>query len=660
MWPLVLVALAATPPAPSVDVEDPWRSSGSFGNDTWLPRDLALERLLAAADEALETDGSDADLEEIFGAWDAALEGAARGAWVRWDTRMHWESTDEVPPLWNDRRTEGLFNAILLRQAASQGALHLPWNAYIEAEAEAALEEALSLPVERAHRPLAELSVRYPGTRASARAALCCSEWERERGREQHALAWLARAQASASLLKDAALDAAINARRAEPATREREPWESADSWEVVDFALLTDDLGSPASGLRGLSRWGEEAVFIQSAELAWTLGTSGSARALSLRELSERAGQPLARGWMRPGSKWRHQPTVHEEVVFSVLGRARSDRSNTLIAFELDDAPLPRWSLGVGGWRGSDGALLAELSDAIGPGAWEFQPGPLVVDDLLIVQARRWELSDSDGRLSLVDPARAEATALALDLVSGALVWKTSLARGSELFGDAGARFSARETPSRAAPSPRLCGSSLVFATGLGACVALDLVDGRAQRAVLGQRVEGSQSSAQAAVAKGLQSSVWTPFGGETAYELALGTGHPDLATSPFTSPPERATEWSSLVGAHSERLLVAVSRRGRHQIEFVAEAPLRAQRSVQLSPGETLQGAHALGSARLLSVSNQGLFVFDLERELYLVGHVPLDPSVTCLPAGLVAAGSWAWALTDAGLYRLRIRDL
>jgi len=362
----------------------------------------------------------------------------------------------------------------------------------------------------------------------------------------------------------------------------------------------------------------------------------------------------------MRPGSKWRHQPTVHEEVVFSVLGRARSDRSNTLIAFELDDAPLPRWSLGVGGWRGSDGALLAELSDAIGPGAWEFQPGPLVVDDLLIVQARRWELSDSDGRLSLVDPARAEATALALDLVSGALVWKTSLARGSELFGDAGARFSARETPSRAAPSPRLCGSSLVFATGLGACVALDLVDGRAQRAVLGQRVEGSQSSAQAAVAKGLQSSVWTPFGGETAYELALGTGHPDLATSPFTSPPERATEWSSLVGAHSERLLVAVSRRGRHQIEFVAEAPLRAQRSVQLSPGETLQGAHALGSARLLSVSNQGLFVFDLERELYLVGHVPLDPSVTCLPAGLVAAGSWAWALTDAGLYRLRIRDL
>jgi hypothetical protein len=656
MWPLVLVAITATPPALSADVEDPWRSKGTFGNDTWLPHDVALERILAAADEALEADGNDAKPEDVFGAWDAALEEAAPGAWVRWDTRMHWESTDEVPPLWSDRRTEGLFSAILLRQAAAGGALHLPWNKYIEGAADAALEAALALPVERAYRPLASLSARYPGSRASARAALYCCEWERERGREHHARAWLARAKESAALLKDEALNAAVLARIEEPPAREHEPWERADSWEVVDFALLTDDLGSPASGVRGLTRWGEEGVFIQSAELAWTLGTRGSAQAISLRGLAERAGQPLARRWMRPGSKWRHQPTVHDEVVFSVLGRARNDRSNALIAFEAGDIPLPRWSLGQGGWRDSKGELLARLADAIGPGAWEFQPGPLVVDDLLIVQARRWELSDSNGRLSLVDPARAEATALALELTSGALVWKAALARGSELFGDPGARFSTAEIPSRSAPSPRLCGSSLVFATGLGACVALDLADGRAQRAVLGQRVEGGIPWAQSAVATNPLSSIWTPYGGETAYEIALGTGHPDLFTSPFTSPPERASEWSSLVGAHDERLLVAVSRRGRHQIELVGES---AHRSVQLSPGETLQGAHALGSARLLSVSDQGLFVFDLERELYLVGHVPLDPSVTCLPAGLVAAGSWAWALTEAGLYRLRIRD-
>ena len=436
------------------------------------------------------------------------------------------------------------------------------------------------------------------------------------------------------------------------------EPWERADAWEVVDFALLTDDLGSPASGVRGLTRFGAEGVFIQSAELAWTLRTEGSAHALSLREVAERAGQPLARQWMRPGSKWRHQPTANEGVLYCVRGRARSERSNALIAFELgDEGVRPRWSLGPGGWRGQDGAPISRLEDAVGPGAWEFQPGSLVVDDLLIVQARRWEVSDSDGRLSMVDPARAEATALALKLESGALAWKTTLARGSERIGDDSARFRAAETPASSAPAPRLCGSSLVFATGLGACVAVDLADGRPQRAVLGQRVEGSQTPSQPAVAKSPGCALWTPLGGERAYELTLGTLHPELANTPFRSAPRSAAEWSSLVGSRDERLLVAVSRRGRHQLELAAEGSERALRSVQLSPGEALQGAHALGSSRLLTVSDQGLFVFDLERELYLVGHVPLDPSVACLPSGLIAAGSWAFALTDAGVYRIRI---
>ncbi|MCH2106299.1 MAG: hypothetical protein MK291_06630, partial [Planctomycetes bacterium] len=542
------------------------------------------------------------------------------------------------------------------RQA--EGALHVPWTEHVQVEAEAAFAAALALPVERAARPLAHLSARYPGTPASARAALWLYELERERGRREHARAWLKRAEESAALLEDAVLDAAIAARTIKPLWSEPEPWERADTWEVVDFALLSDDLGSPASGVRGLTRWGAAGVFIQSAELAWTLGSEGSALGLSLRDVAERAGQPLARRWMRPGSKWRHQPTAHEGVVYCVLGRARSERSNALIAFELGgEGARPRWSLGPGGWRDADGALITRLEDAVGPGAWEFQPGPLVVDDLLILQARRWEVSDSDGRMSMVDPARAEAIALALELESGALVWKTTLARGSEHIGEDGARFKAAETPASSAPAPRLCGSSLVFATGLGACVAVDLADGRPQRAVLGQRVEGSRNLSQPAVAKSKERALWTPLGGEHAYELSLGAHHPDLASSPFSSLPRSAAEWSSLVGSRDGRLLVAVSRRGRHQLELAPEGAERAQRSVQLSPGEALQGAHALGSSRLLTVSDQGLFVFDLDRELYLVGHVPLDPGVACLPDGLVAAGSWAFALTDAGVYRIRI---
>jgi len=658
MWTLVLVALATTPPvSPLPDVEDPWQSKGAFGNDTWLPRDVALERILAGADEILGADGNSADLDDVFGAWNLALGSITDGAWVRWDTRMHWMTTDGAPPLWNDRRIEGLAAAILLRQSGEGGALHGPWTRFVEIEAEAALTAALTLPVERSSGPLAALSTRYPGTRASARAALFCSELDSERGRAHHARSWLSRAEHCARLLADEALLSAVAARRAIPVARETEAWETANGWVVIGHETLIDDLGSPASGVRGLTRWDTNGVFIQSAGRGWALGTKGSASGFALRELADGSGQTLPDGWARPGPSWRHRPSAHGDLVFSVLGRVRDARSNALFAFRPGIPPAPLWSVGASGWRDSAGSRIASLSDALGPGAWEFQPGPLVVDDLLIVQARRWDLTGKTNRMSLADPARAEAVALALDVSSGALVWRTQLARGSDLLDDPEARFVLAQTPSSSAPAPVLCGSSLVFATGLGAFVALDLADGRPQRAVLGRRVDGGIPWVAAPVATSDFSALWAPHGGDSAYEVALGPAHPALAASPFVREPRAAGEWSSIIGAHVGRPLVAVARGGRHQVELVTDGDARARRSVQLSPGEVLLGAHALGSERLLTVSDRGLFVFDLERELYLVGHVPLDPNLACLPDGLVAAGSWLWALTNTGVYRLRV---
>ena len=661
MWPLVLVALATAPAVPTLlDVEDPWQPKGAFANDTWLPHDLKLERILAGADEALGANEAGADLGDVFGAWSSALGSVADGAWVRWDTRMHWETTEGGPPLWNDRRIEGVLSAILLRQSERGGALHGPWTRFVEAEADAALAAALTLPVERSRMPLSALSARYPGTRASVRAALFCSELDRERGRTHHARSWLSRAEHGARLLADEDLLSAVTARRVTPDAHQAEPWETANGWKRIDIARLTDYPDSPALGVRGITRWNTEGVFIQSAEFGWTLGTEGSAMTFELRELAARAGQPLT--WDRtavPGPDWHHRPSAHGDLVFIVLGHVHDARSNALFAFRPGVPPVPRWSVGRGGWRDADGNLISSLTDALGPGAWEFQPGPLVIDDLLIAQARRWDLKEGAGRTSLVDPARAEAVALALDISSGALVWRTSLARGSDIYGETGKRFVAARTPSRSAPPPILCGSSLVFATGLGACVALDLVDGRPQRAVLGQRVESGLSFAASPVATSDTSVLWAPHGGEAAYELALGPAHPTLTASPFVRTPRTASDWSSIIGSRGGRPLVVIARGGRHQVELAADGATQARRSVQLSPGEVLLGAHALGSERLLTVSDRGLFVFDLERELYLVGHVPLKPSVVCLPDGLVAAGSWAWALTGAGVYRLRVSE-
>jgi hypothetical protein len=149
--------------------------------------------------------------------------------------------------------------------------------------------------------------------------------------------------------------------------------------------------------------------------------------------------------------------------------------------------------------------------------------------------------------------------------------------------------------------------------------------------------------------------SVLWAPFGGKSVYELLLGSLHPELESSPFAQDPALSSEWSSIIGSYEDSPLIALSRGGRDQIEHHG----RADRSIQLSLGETLVGAHQLGSERLLSASDRGLFIFDLTRGLYLVGHTPLDPSVQCLPQGLVAADSRAWILTKEGVYRLRVKS-
>lgn len=652
---LLCAAIISAPLAGSpLSDGDPWRASGTFANDTWLPRAVELERALAAGDEARSEALSPDQLEDVFKGWSTALKNGGIESWVRWDTLTHWESNDVEPSLWSERRVEGLASAISLRLTQNEQELLLPWNDFNATQADAILADTLTLPVERLHAPLAELCSRYPGTHASVRAALLLNELDRELGRPHHARAWQRRAEQEARLLRDTSLIAAAVARADESPVTATEEWETADEWEHVDFVVLSNDTGSPASGVRGMTRWNDTELFIQSAELGWTLGDQDKGVGFALEELARLSRQPLARGWKRPGSSWRHRPSAQGELAFSVLGRVRDVRSNALFAFRPGAPPAPRWSLGDGGWRDANGAALSTLEEAIGPGAWEFQPCPLAVDDVLIVQARRWDISNKKLPSHLINPARPEAVALALDIKTGELIWKRSLARGSDLLPGEGERFAATRTPAISAPTPVLCGTSLIFATGFGACAALDLADGRPERSVLGQRVTEGFPYASPPTPIDETRVLWAPFGGDSVYELALGSLHPDLASSPFTKPPKLSSDWSAVIGTHGDSPLIALAQGGRYQIEHLG----KASHSIQLSLGETLIGAHLLGSERLLSVSDRGLFIFDLARELYLVGHTPLDPSVQCLPDGLVAAGASAWILTEEGVYRLRVK--
>ena len=651
---LCVAALSAPLVGAPLSEEDPWRASGAFANDTWLPRDVELEKALAAGDEARSEALKSEQLDDALKTWRDALRSSEADAWVRWDTSSHWASSDVEPTLWSERRVEGLTNAISLRLTQNESELLTPWRELNAPQADELLTAAMTLPVERLRAPLIELCVKYPCTQASVRAALILCELDRELDRQHHARAWQRRAEEGARLLADPALIKAATSRANQDQQLSSEEWETADEWEHVDFAALSNDTSSVASGVRGMTRWSDTEVFIQSAELAWTLGEEGRGIGFALEELAKLSGQPLARGWKRPGSSWRHQPAAQGELAFSVLGRVRGVHSNAIFAFKPGAPPTPQWSLGEGGWRDADAEQLSSLEAAIGAGAWEFQPSPLAVDDVLIVQARRWDISEKGERPLLMNPARPEAVALALDIKTGELLWRRSLARGSDLLPGEGERFAATRTPAISAASPVLCGSSLVFATGLGACATLDLADGRPERSVLGKRIEDGFSEASPPIPVDESRVLWTPFGGESVYELALGTLHPKLSTSPFSKAPTRSDSLSAVIGTHQDSPLIALARGGRYQIEHLE----RATRSVQMSLGESLIGAHLLGRERLLSLSDRGLFVFDLGKELYLVGHTPLDPSVQGLPNGLVAAGTRAWILTEEGVYRLRVK--
>ena len=125
---LCVAALSAPLVGAPLSEEDPWRASGAFANDTWLPRDVELEKALAAGDEARSEALKAEQLDDALKTWRDALRSSEADAWVRWDTSSHWASSDVEPTLWSERRVEGLTNAISLRLTQNESELLTPWR----------------------------------------------------------------------------------------------------------------------------------------------------------------------------------------------------------------------------------------------------------------------------------------------------------------------------------------------------------------------------------------------------------------------------------------------------------------------------------------------------------------------------------------------------
>ena len=311
-------------------------------------------------------------------------------------------------------------------------------------------------------------------------------------------------------------------------------------------------------------------------------------------------------------GPKRREEPNA----LLFVRPPARSGEAATLL-----------WGLS-GSERFDAAGETRELLGLAELGELELQPGPVVLDGRLLVQAR-------------VVEGGVQAWLLGLDLARGELDWKLLLGQGSDLAPDLGRSLGAgNRRAARAASQPLLALGPRVFAgTHLGVGALVSAASGRPLWSFKNQRREISEPGWDGRrPLVGLQEDgaasaiLWAPYDSDHLYPLS---------SEPFRGPPG-SNELSvlragPLAVGESEILLggsvgevVVAGRSGPERTVSVHASPEGTRTdALYLGPDEEFRGRGLVGRERVLVASDRGLYAFDRTRDLYLLDYAPL-PSV------------------------------
>ncbi|MAF67020.1 MAG: hypothetical protein CMJ84_15355 [Planctomycetes bacterium] len=687
--PIALAALMlAASAAPGVGaVESPAADDGGEGalsNDAWLPVDEQTERLLAAGDRelagrlaaageagesgpaaiphALET----GELAGVFDAWHDALASSVTGAAVSPAAGAAggetWAPPD--PDGTFARRCEAVEVAVLRRLAALGPRPRAAWRARFGPLAADRLARAGSQ-----RRALAAIERELPATPGAVLAALTLFELELEAGRLLAAAGWLERATDHAELCGEDAHRQALARRRdllasLAPSAGEPAVWERALSVELVrTVPLVTAGGQAPpeTAGAAGLAFLDGGRVAVQDPLRTWIVSEAGEARGFRAWKLAIDRGFEVPAPIAEFGEVWRTLPASDGERLYLVEGRvgwrlfevdpaasrAGGPRTNLLACVTPPEGlrlPALVWCVGEQGHLAPDG-VLTPLDEFLGPGVWEFQPGPALAGDLLLVSARRWQTQERGGREVLVAPGEARGFALALDRADGHLVWMRSLGRGTDVSLDLGDRFGVETMVRTAALPPAVIGPRAFFGTNLGAGFLIELCDGRPvwgfrsrRRAA---REAGWRGGARPPTAQARPGSwprvLWAPTDSDHLYWLRAepdGDGAGLLAHAPHP-----IGEGEELV--ESDGLRAFVLGRAGSRRTLSAHDPTSGRRvdSVYLGREERPLRGGLVSASRAVFSTDHGLYLLDRERELYLLSTTPLG--VTGLRGG---GGLWA----------------
>lgn len=619
---------------------------GPLDNDSYLPIAATAEAELAHGDqafaEALRISAA-GDAHSISAAWTSCCE-AWRNALLRSEVGDSAgphpvAKPGDVSP-WPasegnlERYTEGIEESVFRRLTALPKAGQLVWNERFDALALEQLLRAGSAP-----SSVARVERNLPATPAASRAALLLAELAFESGDGELARRWLARARRHIALFGLAEVETSkgieLRERLLPPApTPIKAAWERATQLEAVAGRALEDARGQPArtraigaGPQAGMAFLGGDRALLQTPSALWIL--SGAT--------AELTGPFENNAWLSPagfgvdatiapgnGPGWRLDPAVQASSAVVVAGRSLAGRANVLARIDIGaggEEPTLRWAQAAG--PKTPGTSRSENGDD-----FEFQPGPLWTEGLVIALVRRANSTSGEREMEL----------RALDPNSGALRWSTYLGKGGERVRDMG-RFARRGAPSQPA-EPLLRTSTGIFASAqLGFGALIDPLDGRALFSVRNRRRPAEERgwTGWGACLCGDGSAIaWAPADSDRLY--LLDVAGPGKRGTPLLATPAALGEAEALVQGDSRQALVLARSGARAALSRWDLNSGAREDALRLGPEEVFSGRALAGDQRVIAASDRALYLFDRSADLALLAAEPLN--------GPIPRGGNVWA--------------
>jgi len=414
---------------------------------------------------------------------------------------------------------------------------------------------------------LTRVAREFPLTRAAARAALRLADLAAERGHMRDAALHAGRALLDVER-NDDALQAAVVLRSALVLRTALVPRGSVASGTRVPPAATTN---SPAAELQlslertivlGVARdardttipglafaieddasFAGDDTLVSDFGATWhhangrLLGFDGEGRATAALDIAAALlalGVEAGTAFSEVGAPWDERLAVSDRHLALVVGRARESRGNALVGVDARATPRIAWARDSDTFV-RDGVRLESPSLTGAKALLEFQPGPLVVGDVLVVHVRAWSVGTET--VDELDEARAESWCAGFDPRDGTLRWSRRLATGATARGmDRGRMEPPEPTSWPALPPIRAEAGLIAIDTGLGAIACVEALDGRVAWIVRTSRRNTRPTAAGGWIAGDTQ--LWAaPAAAEGALLRVLAG--PDVGSGLFVAAP-------------------------------------------------------------------------------------------------------------------------